>query len=288
MTEFLVSVGMWVSGLVLVFLALEWLLKALLRKPEEPSQEAEPVAMGVDLAVPEGATMAANGTVDIVLNHTAPLEEDPEDEREYARIVEATKNAPTTNEVIRVWRSFQVFNALWPDGEFRLTLLGAYDNPWFSSRMQAGCGNNDGDEDTARVHLATNEMHCACGIYSLKTRAAARHYNLESRDLKVEAECVIWGWIIPGTTGYRSEWCRIDALHVSGNEEMVGRYADALCATYEVPVFVNEGNVPQPGDEAYEPNPYFVSAPTISQITSGVTHRPGPSYHALWGIGATQ
>lgn len=154
--------------------------------------------------------------------------------------LEKTTAAQPEQLLLSAWRLFRLSN----DETLEPVLYGSYDKPWYGAVIQAECeleASNDSfftPTERCEVHLAYGG--CVCGIYSLigPVRTALDPGT-------VLAECVVWGWVIPHTEGYRSQFCEITSLCVCLSENQVDApyvavWKRKLEDRYKVPVAITQ------------------------------------------------
>lgn len=137
-------------------------------------------------------------------------------------LTDAYLTAPEQHEVVIGYRVFTLCNYTY-EGKLDLTLVGGYRQPWHNKLMEARCLKSN--TETSAKHLAHNT--CECGIYSHKEKPTAA-------DGQVIAEVLNYGWIIPGSKGYRSEFCEIKKLWLYMDSGVTDRYSKYLAEKYEV------------------------------------------------------
>lgn len=144
-------------------------------------------------------------------------------------------------------------------------LIGSHGGEWTSPEFTAEC---EGDWQRCRVHLARGSA-CSCGIYAYRNRE-----QLGTEPLLVHAEVVMAGWVIPGTSGWRSEWARIQRLWLYGEEpeRWATYWRDELARVFEVPVELATPSLGYPPDEAYFRD---LRAQLIAQVTTQTGLLPG-------------
>jgi hypothetical protein len=66
-------------------------------------------------------------------------------------------------------------------------------------------------------------INCNCGIFSMKApQWLERHVSVEDRNIVI-GTIKLWGNIVEGSHGYRSEWGMIDSLYVPCSEAEVDK-----------------------------------------------------------------
>jgi hypothetical protein len=157
---------------------------------------------------------------------------------------------PDLPEPITAWRVWNVRTrplvwreprraSFWPEPE-ALQLVGWFGQPWSHATKRAQCLSprcRQCNPDDRSPHAWGSNEH-PCGIYTLRTRelAAARS---DRSPMVALGRVTIWGRVWEHADGYRSEWCRIDALTVAALVDTLAYRPEPaitarLCATYNV------------------------------------------------------
>jgi hypothetical protein len=209
------------------------------------------------------------------------LPTDREDEtQKLLRMARATKERDDL--VIQCWRRYSLGQEL-TEGGMRWKLTGFF-SEWESRQFEAEC---NGSTELAELHLATGECPIStsghgCGIYGVKERE-----QLRGETGHVEALCVLWGWVIPGSRGWMAQYGRIEQLYLvdpDGQLFEAQRIADELGEQYGVPVVYE---VPSREDLREDDQPVQfrsrLQPSGLLQHSFGPPPRSGPSLYSPSG-----